>query len=306
MSAESCKALFNDEPRHSGTWLYQEIATAEDCGYFGPGSAIWSLHREAVLALGIERALFLQLAHPWVAQAVVDHSTYQSEPVERLFGTISTAELLIYGSRRQADAAAARVRKVHARLTGTLSEDVGKWRKGTVYRASDPAALLWVLATLIDTTLVVYESCFGQLPEETVSHYISDAARLGAMLELPPEMMLRNRESLRQYMQAMVADGTVAVGSQARRVAGAVLRPDLPRWTRIFWWPYRSIARGMTVTLMPEALRSQYGSLLTLHGESVYRAGGSIGRVLLHRLPARFRLDPIASTAINLAERRAA
>jgi len=306
MSAESCKAVASDEPRRSGTWLYQQIATAEDCGYFGPGSAIWSLHREAVLALGIERALLLQLAHPWVAQAVVDHSTYRSEPVERLFGTISAAELLVFGSRKQADAAAAGVRKVHARITGTLSEDVGKWREGTVYRAGDPAALLWVLTTLIDTTLVVYESCFGQLPEETVSRYIADAARLGAMLELPPEMVLPNRESVRQYMQAMVADGTVAVGSQARRVAGAVLRPDLPRWARIFWWPYRSIARGMTVTLMPETLRSQYGSLLTLRGESVYLAGGSIGRGLLHRLPARFRLDPIASTAISLAERRAA
>src|SRR5947209_4485053 len=85
-------------------WLCRQADTAEDSGYFGPSSAIWKLHREAVLSLGLGRALLLQLAHPWVAQAAADHSTFQSEPIGRLVATVSAAELLVFGSRAQADA----------------------------------------------------------------------------------------------------------------------------------------------------------------------------------------------------------
>src|ERR687883_673283 len=68
-----------DDPWHVGRWLRQELASAEDLGYFGPSSAAWTVHREAVLSTGLLRALLLQLAHPWVAQAVADHSTFQAE-----------------------------------------------------------------------------------------------------------------------------------------------------------------------------------------------------------------------------------
>jgi uncharacterized protein (DUF2236 family) len=284
-----------------GRWLRELLASAEDPGYWGPSSAMWRLHREAALGLGLGRAILLQLAHPWVAQAVADHSTFRQQPVERFLSTIAAAYLLVFGSRRQADAAAARIRAVHARITGTLSEDVGRWRRGTPYRAADPDALLWVLATLMDTTLVVYEACFAPLPAPVAEAYLRDTARLGALVELPVERVPRDRASLEAYMRASVADGTVAVGETARHLARSVLYPDLPRGARAATWLARAGNRAVTEALMPAELRRQYGSLLAVRHPHLRRLGGMAGRRLLHRLPARLRLDPVAAIALQRA-----
>lgn len=286
----------------SGRWLREQLSMAEDVGYFGPSSAIWRIHQEGVLALGLGRALLLQLAHPWVAQAVTDHSTFQHEPVERLMGTVSAAELFVFGSRSHADAVAAHIREIHTRVQGTLSEDVGRWRRGTPYRADDPDALRWVLVTLIDTTLVIYDSCFGRLPDETVAAYASDAARLGSMLGLPPEMVPRDRSSLREYMRAMMSDGTVAVGTIARNVANALMWSRLPPPANTFFLPYRSACRALAATTLPAELRSQFSPVLELRHRYTWQVTGRIGRALLRRAPPTVRLDPIAATAIRRVE----
>ncbi len=286
-------------------WLRQQLATAEDEGYFGPTSTIWRIHQEAVLGLGLARAVFLQLAHPWVAQGVADHSTFQHDPLDRLFATTAAAEFLVFGSRAQADASAARIRAVHARINGVLDEDVGRWRKGMRYSAEDPDALLWVLVTVLDTALVMYERSFGRLQDDVVEAYLADGARVGAMLGVPLEMVPANRASLQTYIHTALADGTVVVGHHAREIATALVRPHLAPVERIVSWPYRSLTYATAVTLLPEPLRSQYGPILRPRRRWMYRLGGRAGRALLNRLPNRWRRDPIAAAAIDRFEEAA-
>ena len=45
---------------------------------------------------------------------------------------------------------------IHRRVHGTLPAACGRFPAGTPYSAEDPALLLWVHATLIDSILVVY------------------------------------------------------------------------------------------------------------------------------------------------------
>src|SRR5579884_25092 len=174
MALPDTPSLFPDSSslRDAGLLLRRHLAEATDDGYFGPGSAIWQIHVEGILAVGIGRALLLQLAHPWVAQAVADHSTFREQTLERLVHTIGAAGLLVFGSRAQADWTAAHIRHVHTRINGVLREDVGRWRAGTPYTAEDPDALLWVLATLMDTTLLAYESVFGPLAAAAIEEYL--------------------------------------------------------------------------------------------------------------------------------------
>src|SRR5690242_10025253 len=56
-------------------------------GVFGPASMTWRMNREAILFLAAGRALLLQLAHPWVAAAVADHSKALTDPVARFHRT---------------------------------------------------------------------------------------------------------------------------------------------------------------------------------------------------------------------------
>jgi uncharacterized protein (DUF2236 family) len=51
-----------------------EAAAGSIEGVFGPASLTWRVDREAAVFLGAGRALLLQLAHPWVAAAIAEHS----------------------------------------------------------------------------------------------------------------------------------------------------------------------------------------------------------------------------------------
>ncbi len=288
--------------RAAGRRLRRQLATAEDAGYFGPRSAMWLLHREAILGLGLGRALLLQLAHPWVAQAVADHSPFQSQPLARLIGTITAAELLVFGSRAQADATANQLRRLHAPVRGALRETVGGWPAGTMYSAEDPDALRWVLLTLLDTSIRIYEAGFGALADQMVRSYLAEGARLGEMLDIPAAAVPADRAALDRYMAGMIANGTVSVGPAARRVARALL--DARVLPGPAWRIYRRLTRAAAAATLPAALRAQYGSILP-RPTPLTRIGGRLGRLVLPRLPDRLRLDPLAATAIRRETRRA-
>ena len=53
-------------------------------GFYGPGTAMWRVNREAVLLGAGPAALLLQIAHPHVAEGVAHHSDFQSDPWRRL------------------------------------------------------------------------------------------------------------------------------------------------------------------------------------------------------------------------------
>lgn len=287
---------------HWSNHLRDQIASAEDSGYFGPGSATWQINREGAMALGLARALLLQLAHPWVAQAVDDHSTVHSQPMDRLMATGAAAILLTFGSRSQADAAAARIRGVHQHIHGTLKEDTGRWRRGEWYTANDPEALRWVLATLVDTSLTLYEALLGPIPEAFVRRYLEEARVLGAMVEIPPNLVPRTRAELRGYMDGMIADGTVCVGEPAYRLArdlDALRRSGKPLW-RLFG----VLTLQAAALTMPPALAVQYDlPPRGLVGRRAGKAAARASRLLLPRLPESMRVDPVTLAALRRADR---
>ena len=170
--------------------------------------------------------------------------------------------------------------------------------KRTPYRADDPDALLWVLVTLVDTTLRVYEACLGRLAQRTVCAYLADAARLGALLGVAGPVPA-DRAALERYMGAMLGSGSVAVGPAAREVATALLHaPVLPS---LSWRAYSALTRAVAVAMLPEELRAAYGPAFTAHHPPLHWAGGALVRALLPRLPHRLRDDPIAASAIERA-----
>ena len=75
-------------------------------GVFGPASMTWRIDREAVIFLGAGRALLLQLAHPWVAAAIAEHSRTFADPIGRFHRTFEVVFTMVFGSLDQALAAA--------------------------------------------------------------------------------------------------------------------------------------------------------------------------------------------------------
>jgi uncharacterized protein (DUF2236 family) len=94
-------------------------------GLYGPGTMTWRISRESVVFLGAGRAALLQLAHPYVAHAIAQHSETKRDPVGRFNRTFSNVYGMVFGDLDTAVAAARRVRGVHDRIQGPIDEDVG-------------------------------------------------------------------------------------------------------------------------------------------------------------------------------------
>src|SRR5215468_6828889 len=149
--------------REAGSWpqvvgeadLERELAVIRNCrpdnraGVFGPGSMMWHIDKEAAIFLGAGRALLLQLAHPWIAAAIAEHSTTLADPIGRFHRTFNVMFTMVFGTTGQALAAARRLHRRHGRVSGTLAAAAGPFAAHSRYEANDVTALRWVHATLI-------------------------------------------------------------------------------------------------------------------------------------------------------------
>lgn len=196
---------------------------------------------ELVLLLGGPRALLLQLAHPSVARGVAEHSGFEADPLARLQRTLDASMTIVFGTRDQARRAAKLVRSAHRRV------------HGDGYDANDPDLLLWVHATLVDTALRIHRRFLGGLTVEEQGEYYRQSMEVAALLGVPLERQPQDLDAFRAYVRSMV--GSLAVGDEARRLAGAVLRPRVPLPVE----PAVAVVRNLTAGLLPPPIRRGYG-----------------------------------------------
>jgi uncharacterized protein (DUF2236 family) len=187
-------------------------------GIFGPGSTNWALAHDIALFLGGGRAVLLQLAHPFVAHAIDQHSRTRSDVGGRFRRTFEGVFAMVFADWEHAAAAARRVHAIHARAHGTLPADVGEWRAGTRYHANDVDALAWVHATLLDTTIAIRELIDGPIDEHRKDRFVVELHRFGTLFGIPPGHLPGSWRAHQAYMDAMLP--RLAVAPCAREMAG--------------------------------------------------------------------------------------
>src|SRR5262245_20658031 len=188
------------------------------------------INRETVVLLGWGRAILLQLAHPLVAAGVSDFSPFGDSAggyVRRVRRTVGGMLDLTFGTEEAARETIRRINTVHKQVHGRLKEDVGGFPAGTAYSATDPALLLWVHATLLDSMLVAYETLVAPLTPADRDRFCAEAAATGEALGIPIDQMPRTAHQLRQYLDRMYTSGHVVVSPAARALAGALFSPPL-------------------------------------------------------------------------------
>ena len=262
-------------------------------GYFTDDSLLRRVHRERALALAGPRALLMQAAHPLAVSGLLAHSTALDDPYARLARTAQVLSTIGFGSKRDADRVAARVRGMHRRVSGTLRRPAGPYPVGASYRADDPDLLLWVLFTLVDSALVVYRKYVGALSREDEAALWRDYQVMGRLFGLLEHDMPRDVVALDDYRREMLDGDRLHVSDWAReRAREIVLRPPVP-------WPARPLlesANFITIALLPDRIREQYG-FSRLPPPFVRKAlveGGAqyIRRAVVPFLPDRLRLVP--------------
>ena len=215
------------------------------------------VNAERVVLLGWSRAILLQAAHPLVAAGIADHSHFRASgpaALRRLRGTVRAMLALAFGKAGDRRRALEGIRAIHRRVHGALREAVGPYAAGTRYSAEDPALVLWVHATLIESTLIVYERLVGPLSPDERDGYCHEAADVAVELGASSADVPRTWAGLQRYLDGEYASGRIVVGRDARAIADALLFPPVTAVPP----PLDSVNRLVTLGLLPSAVRDQY------------------------------------------------
>lgn len=222
-------------------------------GIFGPESMSWRINREAALFLGAGRAALLQLAHPWVAAALEQHSTVLNQPITRFHRTFRIVFTMIFGTLQQATAAARFLYELHTHIAGEMPEDVGAWPRGSHYEANEIAALRWVYSTLVESAVLAYECALPALTSPERERYYAESKVLAGLFGLPAAALPADWAAFEAYSRAMhdseelgVSAGARAIGQRLMTGAGSWIHP--PHWYR-----------ALTTAWLPQRLRAGFG-----------------------------------------------
>ena len=259
-----------------------------DTGLFGPDSLTWRVNREGALLLGGGRALLLQVAHPLVAAGVAEHSNFREDPFGRLYRTLDTVTTIVFGPTPAANEAAARLHRVHTRVKGEAPD-------GTPYLATDPELLMWVHATLVETSLLVYQTYVERLSFGDCCRYYEEQKLLGEQYGIPRGEQPDTYTDFKDYFEEMVNGGALQVTDALRDVAAATLRPKLP--VPLVGWPAIEYLNLVTAALMPAWLRDELELPWSPTRARVHAAQRSVIRRLIPMLPSLLREFPPARTA---------
>jgi uncharacterized protein (DUF2236 family) len=256
-------------------------------GIHGPATMAWRLERDALIFLGGGRAVLLQLAHPFVACGIRDHSRTRGDVVGRFQRTFRAVFAMSFGDLEHARRAARAVHGGHARVVGTIDEDAGAWVAGSAYAGNDADALRWVHATLVDTVVTVHEAVHGALAVADKDAYCHDARRFGRLFAIPEPLLPTTWSAHRAYVEAMLAGRQLAITAAARSMADY-----------LFGGRLGPLARAVTAGLSPERLRDGFGLSFGTGERRAFAATLAAARALA-RLPAPVRDLPAYRDAIR-------
>lgn len=264
-------------------------------GVFGPDSMLWRVNRESIAFMGGGRAALLQLAHPYVAHAVEQHSNTKTDLLGRFVRTFDNVFSLVFGDLEGALRSAKRVHTYHGTVTGEIDEDVGPYAKGHRYEANVQHALLWVQATLIDTSVQVYELIVRPLSLWEKDAYYEDSKKFGFLFGIPERAAPPDWTAFQRYVGSMYAPGSpVVVGRPAREMAGFLMRPPQKALSAVARW-YEPI----TAMLLPERLRAEFGFEIGAKERVLFRASVEALRRAYPRLPSALRYLPAYNDALR-------
>jgi uncharacterized protein (DUF2236 family) len=230
----------------------ESAASSPAEGILGPNSVSWKVNRESALFLAAGRAALLQLAHPWVAAAISEHSRTLHDPIGRFHQTFRTMFTVVFAPARAAVDAARRLHRRHDLIRGRLRETTGRFVGGISYQANDIAALRWVYATLVDSALLAYELVLPALTQVERERYYMESRKTAALFGISRECLPEDWTAFQHYFAATVQSDSVGVSSTARQLAwklqagaGLPVRPP-------FWYG------AMTTRLLPARLREEF------------------------------------------------
>lgn len=286
VAPERSQPVTRDELEDELAYLRGQVSDPR-AGLFGPDTMVWEIAREAAIFLGSGRAALLQLAHPYVGEAIADHSITATDPTRRFQATFRRIFRMVFGDLDEAFDAARGVFRRHGAVRGSLPVAAGPFARGHAYDARDREAEVWVLATLWDTSLYLFHHVVRPLTRGDRERYYEESKRFarlfGVAKSLPPSYA-----DFERYVAATLAGNLLTVTPRASEVGRRIMAPLHPLG--------RLVQRDFstfTAHLLPEHVARGFGlSRGGEQGRARFERILSLARNTVGRLPARIRFLP--------------
>jgi uncharacterized protein (DUF2236 family) len=248
VTAEAYAAAAGLVERSAAAYVSGVPENPADAGFFGPGSVTWRVSTDLGRPVAGLRALMLQALHPLAMAGVDQHSNWRADPVGRLAATSGYLATITFGDRAAAEQAAARVRRIHEHITGTDTIT------GQRYEASDPALLLWVHATLVDSGIVAAGMFGTPLPAPDADRYVAEMVVAAELVGVPADQVPASLSDLDSYLTAS-RHALRCTPAAAESMAYLLDPPGLDEDVAEIW---ADIREGVVATL-PSWAQDMYG-----------------------------------------------
>lgn len=254
-------------------------------GLFQDDDIIRKITREGVLIASGGAASILQTSHPAVGQGVYEHSYTFQNPLGRLQNTMEWLYAVQFGTREEAKVISSFARRMHDTVNGPG------------YDAQDVDPQVWVGATLFDVSLRFYQALFGRLSRNQIEEFYQQTRVYAQLMGAPAEAQPQNFEEFQVYYRKQL--DTFQLTEAAKEVAHQVLHPRLP----LHLQPGLAAIRLLTVGLMPEPLREQYGWKWNAARRRRFIMLVNALRIVYPRLPLSVRTAPRAFYSRNIRKK---
>jgi uncharacterized protein (DUF2236 family) len=221
---------------------------AADDGFFGPASVTWRVSGDLAAPVAGLRSLLMQALHPLAMAGVDQHSGWRRDPVGRLAATSAFLATVIFGERAAAEHAAARVRRIHDHVRGVDAVT------GRPYAAGDPALLLWVHVTLVQSSLAVGQAFGTPVPAGDSDRYVAEMVAAAELVGVPRALAPATVADLERYV-ASVRPGLCCTPAARESMAYLLDPPGLDDEVAGFWHDVRDAA----IAVLPDWAREMYG-----------------------------------------------
>ena len=225
-----------------------EADGAGPAGYFPPGSATRRVIGDPAALIGGFSALFLQALHPRAMAGIDQHSSFPDDFWPRLQRTAGYVTTVAFADTATADAAAARVRRIHGHVRGVDTVT------GRSYSADEPDLLRWVHVCEVSSFVAAVRR-LRLIDAAGEDRFLAEQVRAGALLgavDLPS-----SRAEVDAYF-AEVRPELVAspvARRAARRLALAPIDWRIAPLARPAWTAVAAVAVG----LLPPWAKQMYG-----------------------------------------------
>lgn len=233
-----------------------------------------------------QRALLIGALEPLTYTGTMLSTWSGSRPFERLARTAKIQETVFLGTREEADAALAKVRRLHEKVNGELPVAAGPHPAGTPYSAFDPELMLWTLAVIADSGREMYETLVRPLDADERERLWQDYVLFGELFGLPRSEVPASHLEFKAWF-----DGKLAAPDLQATEHGLEMAPLVA-----FRQPVPAAARGnialqnhLIKGTLPPRVREIFGIRWSRAHESSFRAMAAAHRRSRGVFPYRIR-----------------